>query len=142
MLKKIKKSISNFIEMLTDEEEDEFVFDFPECPEKELSVEETKRLLDYCGSEGFYCNKCSLYIPSDEECRCTRKLKLSALNIINNYEERIKGLEADVERARREGVRTFAHFCIDKSKNGVIKIDEIPDLIIKIMERKNEKHII
>lgn len=47
----------------------------------------------------------------------------------------IKILEKDVKEAREDGVKAFAHFLIDKAKDGVITISDLPDLVCEFRER-------
>ena len=46
---------------------------------------------------------------------------------IERYKGVIKILEKDISVARAEGVKEFAHLIIDKSKNGRIYANDIPD---------------
>ena len=52
-------------------------------------------------------------------------------------DECAKNIEVDINLAKSEAIKKFANFVIDRSRNGVIQISDIPDLV-KEMTEENE----
>lgn len=61
--------------------------------DKKLTVGETKKALEHCAGLPCLCSDCILFEPEDDDCQCSRNLKLNALDLINRLKARIKELE-------------------------------------------------
>ena len=127
-----------------------------------MTDNEIIKALECCFARGFdesTCYECPFYTATAQ---CTEDLRDSALDLINRQKaenERLKKEVEDKERAyndefclrkewqtkcreslkekqtaKSEAIKEFAHFVIDKSRNGVIYASDIPDLVKEMME--------
>ena len=97
------------------------------------------------------CSECTyqkvLPFPS-----CRMMCAKNGLDLINRQKAEIERLEEmfdssvssernavdNIGYEKSEAIKEFAHFVIDRSRNGVIQISDIPDLV-KEMTEENEK---
>ncbi len=95
------------------------------------------------------CNKCDngkgcFECPYRQYCPdCLRRRNEDTIDLINRQKEEIQRLENQVainkgamrayheafENAHDEAVTDFSHFLIDKAKDGIIEICDLPDLV-------------
>ena len=94
-------------------------------------------------------NSCGKNCPLDSICSnvrdCLLNLSKNALDLINRQkaeilelQKRIINWRADMDyrpdEIKSEAIKEFAHFVIDRSKNGVICTSDIPDLVKEMTE--------
>ena len=101
-------------------------------------------------------NSCGKNCPLDSICSnvrdCLLNLSKNALDLINRQKAEIEKLEKekdskivrcianDKDKIKSEAIKEFAHFIIDRSKNGVICTSDIPDLVKEMTEgNKNDR---
>lgn len=93
------------------------------------------------------CSECTyqkvLPFPS-----CRMKCAKNALDIINRQKAKNESLKVDLAKCsirldnlyktadeiKSEAIKEFAHFVIDRSRNGVIYTSDIPDLVKEMTE--------
>lgn len=51
-------------------------------------------------------------------------------------DECAKNIEIDINLAKFEAIKEFAHLVIDRSKNGVICVSDVPDLVKEMTEER------
>lgn len=102
--------------------------------------------------------ECCVYWESDKSCEdcpentygfgCGNKLAKHSLDLINRQKAEIEGLNIELqsmrsaansykthyETAKSDAIKEFAHFVIDRSRNGVIYKSDIPDLVKEMTE--------
>ena len=66
-------------------------------------------------------------------------MKKKATDILEDYSNYYSQVDLEkltkfLEQIKSEAIKEFAHFIIDKSKNGVIYISDIPDLVKEMTE--------
>ena len=64
--------------------------------DKKLTETEIKTALKHCANIHCLCGECILFEPNDDECQCSKDLKLNALDLINRQKAEIERLERDV----------------------------------------------
>ena len=89
------------------------------------------------------CNEMKTY-PAVVE--CSRELAENTLDLINRQKTEIERLREianpkcqkcvsrTIECAKSEAIKEFAHFVIDRSRNGVVYLSDIPDLVKEMTE--------
>lgn len=123
-----------------------------------MTDNEIRKALERCSID-YNCGDCPYYYDNKD---CPDPLMNDALDLINRQKVTIERLEKennDKERAytneyclrkewqrrcresleekqnaKSEAIKEFAHFVIDRSRNGVIQISYIPDLVKEMME--------
>ena len=98
------------------------------------------------------CKECPCYKNIEGEMRCIEIDEEEILDLINRQKAEIEKLKAENEvmktncnsmyvsmpnmakAERTEAIKEFAHFVIDKSRNGVIYASDIPDLVKEMTE--------
>lgn len=128
-----------------------------------MTDNEIIKVLEYCFTRGFdesTCYECPFYTAT---AKCTEDLRDSALDLINRQKAEIeewkkkantpfakvtfdrdklqeivdecaKNIEIDINLAKSEAIKEFAHLVIDRSRNGVICVSDVPDLVKEITE--------
>lgn len=83
-------------------------------------LEKVKKALEWCSGNNF-CKECEYYKHS---AGCLNQLHKDALDVINNLSD--------------DRIKEFSHFLIDSAVDGVVKVDDMPDLVIKYSEVGHE----
>ena len=126
-----------------------------------MTDNEIIKALKYCFARGFdesTCYECPFYTAT---AKCTEDLRDSALDLINRQKAEIeewkkkantpfakvtfdrdklqeivdecaKNIEIDINLAKSEAIKEFANLVIDRSRNGVICVSDVPDLVKEI----------
>ena len=122
-----------------------------------MTDNEIIKALKYCFTRGFdesTCYECPFYTAT---AKCTEDLRDSALDLINRQKAEIeewkkkantpftkvtfdrdklqeivyecaKNIEIDINLAKSEAIKEFANLVIDRSRNGVICVSDVPAL--------------
>lgn len=79
-----------------------------------------RKALKIC-ADGNTCRECPY---CDYSAKCLSQLLQAALDVVNNISD--------------ESIRGFAHYLIDSAHDGVIKVSDMPELVIKYSEVGHE----
>lgn len=116
-----------------------------------MNDNEIIKALEYCNSteRGKCLNKCPYY---DYSANCSQRMIDDALDLINRQKAEAERLNKKVEELsevlsdsikikvseiKSETIREFGKLLIDKSKNGVISISDIPDYVVEMVGENN-----
>lgn len=111
-----------------------------------LTEEQIEKAFDCCEKNGGKrpeCKECPCFTLSDCPLECHIEVRRQVLILMNSRKARIEELETQVainkgamrayreafENAHDEAVADFSHFLIDKAKDGIIEICDLPDLV-------------
>lgn len=83
-------------------------------------VGKVRKALKIC-ADGNTCRECPYY---DYSAKCLSQLHDDVLEVMNNISDK--------------GIREFAHYLIDSASDGVIKVSDIPELVIEFSEVGHE----
>lgn len=113
-----------------------------------MTDNEIIKALKYCFTRGFdesTCYECPFYTAT---AKCTEDLRDSALDLINRQKAEIEQWKEEADRWQNafckvnedmstikfEAIKEFAHLVIDRSRNGVICVSDVPDLVKEMTE--------
>ena len=94
------------------------------------------------------CKECPCYKNIDGKMRCTEIDEEEILDLIKRQKGEIERLEEmldssvssernavdNIDYEKTEAIKEFAHLVIERSRNGVIQISDIPDLVKEMTE--------
>ena len=107
---------------------------------------EVKKALEHCADVNSICETCVLFIPKDDDCKCSRVLKRNALDLINRQEQENESLKAEVERlkqivgftpARGSGKSPFLNMVLDN-----VRAEAYKECIEKVKEHSNKMELV
>lgn len=64
-----------------------------------MTNNEVMNCLEYCASENCDCSKCKLYVVDDDDCNCSRQLKLKAVEIYKKQQSDLLNLNKQLTKA-------------------------------------------
>ena len=117
---------------------------------KQLTENDVEKALECCFE--FQCDECPINPFSEDPVFCERKCKQEAINLIKRLKTEKADLETELtankgamrayqeafENAHDEAVKDFSYFLIDKAKDGVIQINDLPDLVVEWSSTKRK----
>lgn len=92
------------------------------------------------------CDECTFHGEMCDGDECEKVIAKNALALINHQKAEIERLREianpkcqkcvsrTIECAKSEAIKEFAHFVIDRSRDGVVYLSDIPDLVKEMTE--------
>lgn len=123
-----------------------------------MTDNEIIKALECCKTGRCISGKCAFYSESKDVGECMDELVNHSFDLINRQKAEIEKLKSEKEaiddfinplpfktsfdfakKVKSESIREFGKFLIDKSKNGMVSIADIPEYVNEMTEGKNGK---